>query len=158
MLWSSVTQSTWLFAVRVKKWSKESLYCAVHWSKSTLWNEFLWKMFSTARNSYVALFFEYCQSHSALPFGMSWNESCNNVFSSIMPVDHLNFSFSLGIGTLIANNVYDAAYPLHDVRMSYQKSSSLLVSLRRHQFIDINICCLWQWKSFLSVILIWKLF
>uniref|UniRef100_A0A8C3U852 Anoctamin n=1 Tax=Catharus ustulatus TaxID=91951 RepID=A0A8C3U852_CATUS len=31
------------------------------------------------------------------------------------------------IGTLIANNVYDAAYPLHDVRMHFYQSISLLL-------------------------------
>uniref|UniRef100_A0A8C3MUU6 Anoctamin n=1 Tax=Geospiza parvula TaxID=87175 RepID=A0A8C3MUU6_GEOPR len=37
------------------------------------------------------------------------------------------FLFLLGIGTLIANNVYDAAYPLHDVCMHYEKIQSSLL-------------------------------
>lgn len=50
------------------------------------------------------------------------------------------FLFLLGIGTLIANNVYDAAYPLHDVCMHYEKIQSSAgvtqeTSLHRHSYL-----------------------
>lgn len=138
---------------------QKSLNCAIHWRKSTLWKWISLKnVFRSQELPCCSVLILNIVSYTALsPL------ECHEVKSVVMFSVQLCllttwiFIFLSGIGTLIANNVYDAAYPLHDVRMHFYKSISLLVSLRRHPFIDIIICCLWHWKSLLSVVLVWKL-